>query len=153
MLDWLFGKTNKAQNISKRTQLYFRDDYKFCFRKLPVFAGALVRKSGDNYIEGWEHYYNNQFMFDGYKDIPGDMVTINSERDIIFDPYNIIDAEKKPKLHGELNQKHIKQIATTAIYENQKQKKKGLLMDKVTAGLLIVLVLMGMAFFIRMVAG
>jgi hypothetical protein len=151
MLDWLFGKANKTQDNSKRTQLYFRDDGKFCFRKLPVISGALVRKKGDNFLEGWEHHYNNQFAFDGFKDIPGDMVTINSARDVVFDPHNIVNPADKPDKSGRLNQPHIASIATSAIYAAQKQKPKGLIMDKVTLGIVIVTILMGLAFFISRV--
>jgi hypothetical protein len=112
-----------------------------------------VRKKGDQLVEGWEHHYNNQFAFNGYKDIPADMVTINSARDVVFDPFNIVDPGEKPDKTGRLNQPHIASIATSAIYAAQKQKPKGLLMDKFSLGLIIVLVLMGLAFFIRMVAG
>ena len=152
MLDWLFGRANKLQDNSKRTQLYFRDDGKFTFRKLPVTSGALVRKKGDNFLEGWEHHYNNQFPFNGYKDIPGDMVTINSARDVVFDPFNIVSPADKPDKTGKLNQPHIADIATAAIYAAQKQKPKGLIMDKVTLGIVITTVLMGLAFFISRIA-
>ncbi len=137
----------------RRTQLYFRDDGKFCFRRLPIIFGALVVKKGDTLVQAWEHNYNNQFSFDGFKDIPADKVTINSARDVVFDPFNIVDPKDKPDKTGRLNQPHISAIATSAIYRAQKQRPKGLLMDKVTIALGIVLVLEGLAFFISRVAG
>lgn len=153
VLDFLFGQSNKLQDNSKRTQLYFRDDGRFCFRKLPVYAGALVRKKGDRLIEGWEHHYNNQFSFDGYNNISGDLVTINSARDVIHDPHDIVNANDKPDKSHKLDQPHIAAMATSAIYEAQKQKPKGLLMDKVTIALMAVLILEGLAFFISRVGG
>jgi len=153
MLDWLFGKANKNADNAKRTAFHNRDDGKFCFRKLLIYQGALVRKKGEQFIEGWEHHYNNQFSFDGFKDISADMVTITTARDVLYDPFNIVNSNDKPDKSGKISQAYISERANSAIYDAQKQKPKGLMGDKVTIGLLIVDGLLALAFFITRVAG
>lgn len=148
MLEQLFAIGNKNQDNSKGSQLYFRNDEKFFFRKVPIISGALVRKKGEQFIEAWLHRPNNQFIFDGYKNMPGGKITVSSARDVVFDPFDIISKEDKPDKTGEIKQNFITKMSNNAIYAAQKQKVKGMIMDKVTLGIVIVTVLMGLAFFI-----
>ena len=153
VLDWLFGKANKMRDNSTRTQLYFRDDGKFCFRKLPVFKAALIIKKADIITDAWEHRYDNQLPFDGYAGISGDMVTISTARDTLYDPFNIVNKSEKPDplKRGEAAQKYISGVANAAIREAQKQKPKGLLMDKLSMALAGAVVLFALAIFISKV--
>lgn len=81
----------------KRTQLYFRDDGKFTFRRLEIEDTFLVERNKDGMIiRGWKHFYNNQFPFGGYRNIAADMVTLSSGRDIVLDPYNLVPEKEKP---------------------------------------------------------
>lgn len=83
----------------KRTQLHFRDDGTFEFRRLEIEDTFLIEKGKDNEIvRGWKHLYRNQFPFAGYKSIKADQVTLSYDRDIILDPYKLIeDDEDNPQ--------------------------------------------------------
>lgn len=152
MLDWFFGKSNSMVNNPRRTQLFFRDDYIFSFRKLLIFKGFFILGKKDKPKEAWAHKFNLQFNFNGFRRIPADAVSIGFDRDILFDPFNILKVDEKPKKGlngpGPLNQKWISDIATSSVYELQQQKPKSLVMDKVTLGLTIVLVMIGLAFLL-----
>lgn len=81
----------------KRTQLFFRDDGKFQFRKLELEDTFLVEKNKDDVVQkGWKHFYRNQFPFEGYKGIPADMVTMSFARDVLLDPYDLVETRDKP---------------------------------------------------------
>ncbi len=81
----------------KRTQLYFRDDGKFVFRKLDIEDTFLAEKNKEGAIvNGWKHFYKNQFPFPGGMGIAADMVTLSFSRDIILDPYGIVKETEKP---------------------------------------------------------
>jgi hypothetical protein len=85
----------------KRTQLYFRDDAKFLFRKQDIIDTFLVDKKDNAIVNGWKHFFKNQFPFAGFKNIPADMVTISFARDIIFDPYNLVSKQERPENWGQ----------------------------------------------------
>lgn len=78
------------------TQLRFRDDRKFEFRKLDIEDTFLVEKKEGAITRGWKHFYKTLYAFPGYKNIPADVVTICFDRDIILDPYNIVDKADMP---------------------------------------------------------
>jgi len=81
----------------KRSQLYFRDDGKFIFRRLEIEDTFLVIKNKDGeVIQGWCHFNQNQFPFPGYKNIPRDIVTLSHSRDILFDPYGLVPVDDLP---------------------------------------------------------
>lgn len=89
MFENIFGKLKE-----KRTQLHFRDDGTFEFRRLEIEDTFLVEKKNDEIIKGWKHFYRNQFPFAGYKGIRSDQVTLSYDRDIILDPYNLVGEDK-----------------------------------------------------------
>jgi hypothetical protein len=130
---WFLG-TNAGS--SKRTTLHFYDDESFGFRRLPIKDTFFILKEGDKVKKAWCHYFKTQFQFNGYRGFSGDNVTITYDRDIFYDPYNILKPTEKPDKTGRLNQAYISRIATSKIYEAQKQKKSSMMMDRVTWGLL-----------------
>ena len=69
----------------KRTQLFFRDDGKFIFRKLEIEDTFLVEKFNKEVVKGWKHYFKLQVPFPGLKGIAADMVTMGCDRDIVLD--------------------------------------------------------------------
>lgn len=154
MLDWFFGKVNKMSDTAKRTQLYVRDDGRFCFRKLKVYKIALVIKKADRIIDAWLHRYNNQFAFPGFNNIPGDMVTISTQRDILYDPFNVVSNADKPdpEKNGVASQDYITQVFDASVREAQKQKPKGLMGDKLTYAGIAVIVLFAVGIFITWVS-
>lgn len=98
MFENILGKPKE-----RRTQLHFRDDGAFEFRRLEIEDTFLVEKDKDEIIRGWKHFYRNQFPFAGYKGIKPDQVTLSYDRDIILDPYNLIrgdegNPEKRTKM-------------------------------------------------------
>jgi hypothetical protein len=80
----------------KRTQLYFRDDRKFQFRKMTLEHSCIVEKADGKYKRAWKHFYNSEIPFSGYKNISGDSVTLSYSRDIILDPFNRVKIGKNP---------------------------------------------------------
>lgn len=132
---WFLGSNS---GNSRRTTLHFHDDESFEFRKLQILDTFFIKKEGDKVVEAWCHFFKTQFNFSGYKDISGDAVTITHQRDILYDPYNILGVTEKPKINGSLDQAYISRIANTKIHEAQKQKKKSTMMDKVVWGLLAI---------------
>jgi len=78
----------------RRTQLHFRDDGSFEFRKLEIEDTFLVEKNNEEILRGWKHFFRNQFPFAGYKSIKADQVTLSYDRDIILDPYGLIQGDK-----------------------------------------------------------
>lgn len=86
--------------MEKKTQLFFREDNKFLFRKLPLEYSCLLEKKGDLIQAGYWHTYAGQYAFLGYKNMSADTVTLGFSRDIFLDPHNKIpvsvDVNGKP---------------------------------------------------------
>jgi len=139
----------------KRTQLLYRDDGKLEFRKLPVQDGFLVVKTGDDVKQGWLHYHTNQFSFKGYKNIPADMVTLSSSRDIVLDDFKILKPEDKPTagaVHlgtSGLVKKRIQEIAETVRHKVQVKPGYSPMMNRITLFLGITLVVMVLSLAIQ----
>lgn len=132
----------------KRTQLLFRDDGKFTFRKLAIEDTFLVEKIKDNIIKGWKHFYKLQFPFPGGEGVPADMVTLAFDRDIILDPYNILDDKEKPSRNKGINENPwITDVAEGQRYKAQNKPKTMLMVEKITIfiGIATLLVVLGMA--------
>ena len=82
----------------KRTQLFFRSDGKFEFRRMELEDAMIVEKNKDGeIISGWPHFYQAQYPFPGYKNIPADMVTLSHARDIILDPHKLVPIDELPE--------------------------------------------------------
>lgn len=150
MFENLFGGTEQ------RTQLFFRDDGSFEFRKLPFEDACLVERKDNNIVRAWKHFYNNEFLFNGYKKVKADMVTLGFNRDIILDPFNTVPERPSPNSGKPLpNETSIKKW-TGEVAESQRYKainKPGnmLIWDKITMFLGIALLLMVIAFLIARV--
>lgn len=132
----------------KRTQLRFRDDGKFTFRKMYIEDTFLVEKIKDIIIKGWKHFYKLQFPFPGGEGIPADMVTLAFDRDIILDPYNILDEKEKPSRNRNINDNPwITEVAEGQRYKAQNKPKTMLLVEKITMfiGIATLIVVIGMA--------
>lgn len=132
----------------KRTQLRFRDDGKFTFRKMFIEDTFLVEKIKDIIIKGWKHFYKLQFPFPGGEGIPADMVTLAFDRDIILDPYNILDEKEKPSRNRNINDNPwITEVAEGQRYKAQNKPKTMLLVEKITMfiGIATLIVVIGMA--------
>lgn len=142
--------------LEQRTQLYFRDDGKFSFIKRDVEDTFLVSKV-DNIIErGWMHYYALQFAFAGYHKILSDMVTLAFARDIILDPFNIVNEKEKPDkdkpgAERTLIKTRITEIAETQRYKHQNRPTSMFLVDKLTLLLGACAVLLALASGLKVV--
>lgn len=143
---WLLG-TNTA--TAKRTVLHFYDDESFEFKKLPIKDTFFIVKQGEKIIMSWCHFFKLQFQFNGYKNSPGDQVSIVFDRDVLYDPHNILNKNEKPDNTGKFDQAFIKRIATGKIYEAQKQKVGSLMMDKITWALIGILGVEGLVFLVN----
>lgn len=140
LMVWLLGSGPKS---SKRTALHFYDDESFELIKRHIKDTFFILKEGEKVVEAWCHFFKTQFQFDGYKGISGDQVTITFDRDVCYDPYDILTETEKPvktgALQGALKQPYISRIANSKVHEAQKQKKGGTIMDKITWGLLAII--------------
>ncbi len=109
----------------QRTQLHFRDDGQFQFRKLFIEDGFLVEKEGDAITSAWMLLYKLLKRFDGLKGVGGaDMVTISYDRDVILDTFNQVTDAEKPERGGELKKSFVKGIAEAKCYRHEHGKKK-----------------------------
>lgn len=138
----------------KRTQLHFRDDGKFTFRKLLIMDTFLVEKYKDDIIKGWKHFYKLQFPFAGLKGISADMVTLGFDRDIILDPYGIVDEKEKPNKNRKINDNPwITEVADGQRYKAQNNPGNMLMLDKITVFLGVATLLIVLAIAARAVWG
>ena len=128
----------------RRTQLFFRDDGKFTFRKLPIQDTVLEEKINGEIKNCWKHFFQLQFPFGGYKGIGADMVTLGYARDIILDPYSIVPAQDKPVAGRRLDKDWITEVAETQRYKAQNRPHKTLLMDSLTIVLMVVVVILAL---------
>lgn len=115
----------------RRTQLYFRDDGGFMFRKLDIEDGFLAEKIGKEIIKAWMMRYKLLKRFNGYKKIGADMVTLSFARDIVFDPFNQLASTEKPEKGANLIKNFVKKIAEAKCYKHEQKAKGSLLMDKI----------------------
>lgn len=133
----------------QRTQLYFRDDGKFQFRKLLIEDTFLVEKVQGDIVKGWKHFFQLQFPFAGIKGIAADMVTLGGSRDIILDPYGIVGDADKPDKNKKINENSwITEIAESRIYKHATKKPSMQIWDKITLvlGGLTTLMVLGLLF-------
>lgn len=146
ILDKILSNLTGAIPKERRTQLYFRDDGSFQFRKLFVEDTFLVEKVNQNIVKGWKLLFKLQFPFDGYKALSADMVTLGYSRDIILDPYGIVSEAEKPEPGmDKLNKSWITQIAEAQLYKQRNKAKPMLLVNKITLFLGISLVIQVLA--------
>jgi len=144
--------------MEKKTQLYFRDDNKFVFRKKELKFSCFLEKAGDAIKRAWRHSYAGEYYFPGYKNISADRVTLAFARDIFLDPHNKIpatsdDTSGKPGKEKDGLKKWIAKVA-----ENQRHiyraKRQGRSMgDYVNIALGIVIFLMIVGWLIRFATG
>jgi len=140
--------------IEKRTQLHFRDDGKFQFHKLIIEDTFLVQKTKGVIVKGWKHFYKLQFPFVGIKGIPADMVTLGFDRDIVLDPYRIVDDKEKPDKNKKINQNTwITDVADGQRYKAQNNPGNMLTLDKITIFLGVATLLIVLAIAARAVWG
>ncbi len=132
----------------KRTQLFFRDDGKATFRKLFVEETSLVEKdkSGE-IIKGWKHFFKLQFPFSGYKNIPGDQVTLSFDRHYVLDYCGMLDKNEKPPMDARLDSPYVSQIASGRCYKIDSQQKGTVWADKMIwflgSGIILELLIIG----------
>ena len=134
----------------KRTQLYFRDDGGFQFRKLDIEDTFLVEKNRNGeVIKAWMMRYKLLRRFDGYKGVGSDMVTISYARDIVFDPFKQLNDNEKPEKGKQLIKAFIKKIAEAKCYQHERTAKGSTITEKITLFLGITMVLLAVAIGIK----
>jgi len=134
----------------KGTQLYFRDDGGFQFRKIDIEDTFLVEKIGRGEInKAWMMRYKLLKRFDGFKNISADMVTISYARDIVFDPFDQLNLSEKPEKGKELAKAFIKKIAESKCYQHERSAKGSTFTEKISLFLGITMILMAVAIAIK----
>lgn len=130
----------------KRSQLLFRDDGKFTFRKMNIVKTFLVEIKDKVIIKGWKHFYKLQFPFPGHGKIPADQITLGFVRDVVLDPYGIIPPQEKPALGvAAKDNKFISDVAESKCYELQAKPQRATLLERISMfiGSALMLVIIG----------
>ena len=141
----IFG-TPKEQG----TQLYFRDDVGFQFRKLDIEDTFLVEKNSQKEAtKAWMLRYKLLRRFDGFKGIGADMVTVSYARDIVFDPFRQLNESEKPEKGKALIKDFVKKIAEAKCYQHERTAKGSTLAEKVVVYMGIVMILLALAMGIK----
>jgi len=134
----------------QRTQLYFRDDGGFQFRKLDVEDGFLVEKNkAREIIKAWMMRYKLLKRFDGFKSISADMVTLSFARDIVFDPFNQLKEGEKPDKGAVLVKSFVSKIAEAKCYKHEQTAKGSLFMDKLVVFLGATMILLALGIGLK----
>ena len=128
----------------RRTQLYFRDDGGFIFRKLDIEDAFLVEKQNKEITKAWMMRYKLLKVFNGFKKIGADMVTISFARDIVFDPFNQLATSEKPERGASLTKDFVRKIAEAKCYTHEQKAKGSLLIDKLVLFLGFTMVLLAL---------
>ena len=129
------------------TQLYFRDDGNFIFRRLPIENSFLVEKQNDAVLNAWMMPYKLLKKFQGYKNIQRGKILMCYGRDILLDPFGQLKDDEKPEKGKSLVKNFIKEIATATLYRHEHLQKKSVI-DKMVIPMAIVMVVFGIAIAI-----
>jgi len=134
----------------KRTQLYFRDDGGFLFRKLLVEDTFLVEKTkNDEANKAWMMRYKLLKRFDGFKNIGADMVTISYARDIVFDAFSQLAQNEKLEKGKHIVKDFVKKIAEAKCYQHERSAKGSLFAEKIMMYLGICIVVLALSFGLK----
>ena len=131
----LFDVFKQDSNV-KGMQALFKDNRHVKFRLLPLRHTCLCEMTSDNKkaLNCWKDYFNNRYVFNGYKSIQAGKVTLSFQRDILLNLNNIIPAEKLPKEGGDLKQHS--DIAISRMREVKVQKDNSGT-DKISTALIV----------------
>ena len=138
------------ETTEKTGQLLIRDNGNFRFRMLELADASLVEKKNKQVVKGWRHYFKLEHQFKGFGRIPPGMYTLCHERDIVYDPYNVLSEAEKPEKdlsHGLFDRRGISEVAQSKCYRHEHQKLSGGMIDKVIWPLIIIVTLFGVAIF------
>ena len=80
----------------KRTMLYFKENGHFKFEIKPVEDTFLLEKKNGRVVRAWEDLRKLRLPFSGWRNIPRDEVTLAHSRDVIFDPFHMLNPKEKP---------------------------------------------------------
>ena len=132
------------------TQLYFRDDGGFLFRKLDIVDGFVVdrNKSGEA-VKAWMMKYKLLKRFDGYKGVGADMVTISYARDIVYDPFGQLKDREKPDKGDSLIKDFICKISTAICYKHERTAKGSVFAEKIVLFMGATMVLLALGIGVK----
>ena len=143
-------KTLLGTPKEQRTQLYFRDDGGFIFRKLDIEDGFLVEKNKKKEItKAWMMRYKLLKRFDGYGNVGADMVTISFARDIVFDPFGQLNDSEKPDKGASLIKEFVRKIAEAKCYRHELDAKGSVFAERIVGFMGVTIVLLGIGILIR----
>lgn len=151
MFDWLVGT---ATQKGKVTRLHFKDNRHFKFEKTEVEDSFLLEKRNGRLTRAWEMVYKLQVPFLGFKKIPRDMVSLTFDRDVIFDPFNILGDKEKPTGYVSRLSKQVgvdmwvSDITKMQQYKRQEESSKRMAQTTQMVLLAIPTVLMGLGVLI-----
>lgn len=95
--------------MEKKTQLFFKDNGHFVFRKLDLEDSSMLDKKGSVSERAFRHSYAGEYMFGGYKNMSADAVTLGFPRDIFLDPHDKIPVTDS--VSGKPDSKNKKKVA------------------------------------------
>lgn len=138
--------------VEKSGQVLFRDNGNILFRQIEVSEASLLEKKNGVVVKGWRHFFKTQFPVEKFGGVPGGMYTLSHERDIVWDPFNILSKEEKPEVDmskGMFNRKGIREVAQSKCYKHEHQKPPSSTLDKITWVLLTFVSLAGIIILYR----
>lgn len=137
--------------VERTGQLLFRDNGNFRFRQIEISEASLVEKKQGVVLKGWRHFFKLQFPFGGMKGIKAGMFTLSHERDIVYDPFNILSEQDKPEavspMTGMFNRRGIKEVAQSKSYKHEHAKPPSNVIDKAVWALIIIAILFAIGIF------
>jgi hypothetical protein len=81
----------------KKYQFRIYDDHTFDILSLETDGGLLIEKKDGEPVAAFEHRYNNEYYFPGYKDLQPGMITPGFNRDTLLELHPLLSDTEKPK--------------------------------------------------------
>lgn len=135
-----------GESIEKTGQLLFRDNGNFIFRQIDLDNAVMIEKKNNAMLKGWRHYFKLEFPFEGFKNIPEGMYSLCHERDVVWDPFDILTKDEKPDTNtskGIFNRRGFKEIAESTCYRHENEPMPSTMMDKISWALIFLVVIFG----------
>lgn len=120
----------------KKYQFKIFDDHSFDILSLETDGGLLIEKKDGEPVAAYEHRYNNEYWFPGYKDIPSGMITPGFSRDTLLELHPLLSDAEKPKTAININgmDNYVNTIAANRAKMLRAVPKVSWQFDKITLG-------------------
>lgn len=137
----------------KKYQFKIFDDHSFDIISLETDGGLLIEKKDGEPVAAYEHRYNNEYWFPGYKDMPEGMITPGFNRDTLLELHPVLSDTEKPKEAVAIIgvDTYINTIADNRAHMLRAVPKTSWQLDKITLGEFWVAIIMALAIGIKVI--